>query len=240
MLSTTQLQLLFGKEWSEALSEYISGKDFYQLACKITELRKTKEIYPSRENVFRCFRETSYDKVRVVMVALDPYNNAPEFPDGLAFSNSMSKTISPSLRNILKEINDEYPENKELITHGKLDPQDLSRWSKQGVLLLNSALTVEKGKAGSHLELWKPFTEEVFKALNRRQDLVWILLGKEAMKFKELIINQTHSIITAAHPAIHSYGGTGFFGSNVFRKANKQLEARNKQIVIQDAYSSQA
>lgn len=231
--SKDKLIELFGKEWQEALSEYISDKDFYQLACKITELRKTKEIYPSRENVFRCFRETSYDKVKCIVLALDPYNDKEESSDGLCFSNSRSKTISPSLRNILKEIDDEYPENKELITHGKLDPQDLSRWSKQGVLLLNSALTVEKGNPGSHLELWKPFTEEVFKALSRRQDLVWILLGKEAMKFKELITNQTHSIITAAHPAVHSYGGTGFFGSNVFRKTNEELSKRNlKEIVF--------
>lgn len=143
----------------------------------------------------------------------------------------MSKTISPSLRNILKEIDDEYPENKELITHGKLDPQDLSRLSKQGVLLLNSALTVEKGKAGSHLELWKPFTEEVFKALSRRQDLVWLLLGNDAKAFKHLISNPTHSIVEAGHPSPLNTK-IPFNGSGCFKKVNAELSARNLKEII--------
>ena len=230
MLLKDKLIQLFGVEWQEALSEYISGKDFYQLACKISQLRLTKEIYPSRENVFRCFRETPYNKVKTVLLAMDPYHDGSA--DGLAFSNSMSKTISPSLRNILKEIDDEYPENKELITHGKLDPQDLSRLAKQGVLLLNSALTVEKGKAGSHLELWREFTKKVIASLQLKNDVIWLFLGKDAGKFSKFIVNPSHIVISAAHPAVSCYGGTGFFGSGVFKQVNKELSALNKSEII--------
>ena len=131
-----------------------------------------------------------------------PYNDKEVSADGLCFSNSTSKTISPSLRNILKEIDDEYPENKELITHGKLDPQDLSRLAKQGVLLLNSALTVERGKAGSHLELWREFTEKVIASLQLKNDVIWLFLGRDAGKFSKFIVNPSHIVISAAHPAV--------------------------------------
>jgi len=231
MLDKEKLISLFGLEWYEALSEYISGKDFYQLACKISQLRLTKEIYPSRENIFRCFRETPYNKVKTVLLAMDPYHDGSA--DGLAFSNSMSKTISPSLRNILKEIDDEYPENKELITHGKLDPQDLSRLAKQGVLLLNSSLTVEKGKAGSHLELWKPFTIKILQTLNTKNDIIWLFLGKESQIYAKFATNITHSVLKVSHPAAELYKpNAGFFGSNCFRECNNQLLARNKKEVV--------
>ena len=231
MFSKDKLIQLFGIEWTEALSEYISGKDFYQLACRITELRKTKEIYPSSENIFRAFRETPYDKIKCVLYAQDVYPTAT-YGDGLAFSNSLSKDISPTLKIILKEVDNCYPQNVDRIDYGRLDLQDLSRWSKQGILLLNAALTVEKGKAGSHLELWKPFTVKILQTLNTKNEVIWLLLGKEAQGYKKYITNQTHSIIEAAHPAVSCYGGSGFFDSNIFRECNNQLLARNKKELV--------
>ena len=231
MFTKEQLTEMFGESWYEVLGEYLNSPNFTTIATKLAELRRTKEIYP-KKGVFRCFKETPYSKVKLIMLSYDPYNNDETFADGLAFSNSMSKTISPSLKNILQEIDDEYPENKELITHGKLDPQDLLRWAKQGILLLNVALTVEKNKAGSHLEMWKSFTTFVLSKLNEKQDLVWLMLGKDAQRFESLITNPTHSIIEAAHPAVSCYGGSGFFDSNIFRECNNQLLARNKKEVV--------
>jgi uracil-DNA glycosylase len=93
------------------------------------------------------------------------------------------------------------------------------------------ALTVEEKKAGSHLKLWEPFINFVFSVINNKQDVIWILLGKEAQKIKSLITNKTHTILEATHPAVHCYGGSGFLGSNVFKECNVELELRNKQII---------
>jgi len=222
---------LFGEEWVNALGqEFLDSKEFINIANKIGNLRETLTIYPSRGNVFKAFRLTPLSKVKVVLLAMDPYHDGSA--DGLSFSNSLTKKISPSLRNILKEIDTEYPENKELISHGRLDPQDLSRLALQGVLMLNTALTVEEHVAGSHLELWKPFTEEVIKTLNNEGEIIWLLLGKEAQKYSKLITNPSHSIVTASHPAAEIYGNGGFFNSNCFKKVNLELFARNKQEII--------
>ena len=226
------LEDLFSSSWVDALGEnFFSSTGFTYIGNYIAKLRETTTIYPDRKDIFKAFRLTPFDKVKVVILAMDPYPVEGQ-ADGLAFSNSKSNTISPSLKNILKEIEDEFPENKDIITHGRLDLQDLSRWSKQGILLLNAALTVEKGKAGSHLELWKPFTVKILQTLNTKNEVIWLLLGKEAQGYKKYITNQTHSIIEAAHPAVSCYGGSGFFGSNIFRECNNQLLARNRKEII--------
>lgn len=226
------LEDLFSSSWVDALGEnFFSSTGFTYIGNYIAKLRETTTIYPDRKDIFKAFRLTPFDKVKVVILAMDPYPVEGQ-ADGLAFSNSKSNTISPSLKNILKEIDDEFPENKDIITHGRLDLQDLSRWSKQGVLLLNAALTVEKGKAGSHLELWKPFTIKIIQTLNTKNDIIWLFLGKESQIYTKFVTNSSHTVILAAHPAVSCYGSTGFFGSNVFRKVNEELEARNKQIII--------
>jgi len=231
-MDKSKLIELFGNSWYEALSEYISGKDFYQLACKITELRKTKEIYPISANIFRCFRETPYDKVKVVIVGQEPYKEK-DYNDGLAFSNSLSKDISPTLKVILKEVDNCYPENIDRIDYGRLDLQDLSRWSAQGVLLLNVALTIEKGKVASHLDIWRNFTEEVFKVLNKRNDIIIYLLGKEAKIYSKLINNPSITILQYTSPNAELYSpNQGFLNSNIFRDINTELSNRNKSQII--------
>ena len=230
-MDINRMNLLFGSTWVKALGEdYFSSKDFIYLANKVAELREKTTVFPSRRDIFKAFRYTPYTDVKVVILGQDPYHDGSA--DGLSFSNSITNKISPSLRNILKEVENEFPENKDNISNGRLDPQDLSRWAKQGVLMLNTALTVEKSNAGSHLELWMPFTIKVFQALNNKNDIVWILLGKEAQKFSRLITNKTHTILTASHPASEIYGNGGFFNSGIFRKCNEELKARNKQIII--------
>ena len=232
MFNKDKLIQLFGLSWSEALSEYISGKDFYQIACRITELRKTKEIYPSSENIFRGFREVPYDKIKVCIISQDPYPTT-SYADGLAFSNSLSKDISPTLKIILKEVDNCYPENVDRVDYGRLDLQNLSRWCKQGVSLLNCSLTIEKGKVGSHLDMWRNFTTEVFKALNRRNDIIICLLGKEAKSYSKLINNPTITVLKYVHPSSEIYSpNQGFLNSGIFKKINSELLARNKSAII--------
>ena len=227
------LEDLFSSSWVDALGEsFFSSTGFTYIGNYIAKLRETTTIYPDRKDIFKAFRLTPFNEVKVVILAMDPYPIEGQ-ADGLAFSNSKSNTISPSLKNILKEIDDEFPENKDIITHGRLDLQDLSRWSKQGVLLLNAALTVEKGKAGSHLELWKPFTVKIVQTLNTKNDIIWLFLGKESQNFAKFVTNLSHTVILAAHPAAEVYkSNAGFFGSNCFKKINFELLARNRKEVV--------
>lgn len=226
------LEDLFSSSWVDALGEsFFSSTGFAYIGNYIGKLRQTTTIYPDRKDIFKAFKLTPFNEVKVVILGQDCYHDGSA--DGLAFSNSKSNTISPSLKNILKEIEDEFPENKDIITHGRLDLQDLSRWSKQGVLLLNVALTVEKGKAGSHLELWKPFTIKVLQTLNTENDIIWLFLGKESQKFTKFATNITHSILKVSHPAAELYKpNAGFFDSNCFKKINEELLARNRKEIV--------
>ena len=227
------LEDLFSSSWVDALGEnFFSSTGFTYIGNYIAKLRETTTIYPDRKDIFKAFRLTPFDEVKVVILAMDPYPIEGQ-ADGLAFSNSKSNTISPSLKNILKEIEDEFPENKDIITHGRLDLQDLSRWSNQGVLLLNAALTAEKGKAGSHLELWRPFTIKIIQTLNTKNDIIWLFLGKESQIFTKFATNITHSILKVSHPAAELYKpNAGFFDSNCFKKINEELLARNRKEIV--------
>lgn len=218
---------LLGDSWYHALENYLISGSFSKLGAIVADQRQKTTIYPAREDVFRCFRLTTYVETKVVILGQDPYHD--NSADGLAFSNSRVDKISPSLANILKEIDSEFPEDVDDILHGRLDRQDLKRWAGQGVLLLNTALTVAKGKPGSHMKLWEEFTSEVINAVNMKNNIVWILLGKEAQKWSSLITNPTHAVLTAPHPAaeIYSGGTSGFFGSSIFKSANEELDKRN-------------
>ena len=230
MIPKDKLIEMFGEFWYKVLEEYISSKAFTKLASTITALRHKRTIYPPRELIFRAFKETPYTKVKVILLAQNPYHNGSM--DGLAFSNNLTDEISPSLKIILQEIDNEYPEWKEEINYGRLDRQDLHRWAKQGVLLLNTALTIEKGNLGSHLELWAEFTTFVLKKLNEKNEIIWVLLGKEAQKYAKFATNKTHSILTASHPAAEIYNkNAGFLGSNIFKEANTELELRNMNVI---------
>lgn len=179
--------------------------------------------------VFRAFRETPLDEVKVILLFQDPYHNG--IMDGLATSCSRS-FISPTLRIMLNGIDKEYPEWKNSLEHGRDDRKNLLRWAKQGVLLLNVALTVEKSTPGSHLKIWKPFTIEVINILNKKQDLVWGLFGKEARSYKKYIVNPTHSIFEVPHPAAEVYNSdAGFYGSGIFGNINQELAANNKEVI---------
>lgn len=195
-----------------------SSKSYYQdLLAKVNEERKTKTIYPSKDNLFKAFDLTPYEAVKVVILGQDPYHEENQ-ACGLAFSVPKGEKIPPSLRNIYTELHSDL--NIDIPSHG-----DLSNWAKEGVLLLNAVLTVEKGYAQSHHNLgWQTFTDEVIRVLNlKTTPVVFILLGNDAKTKAHLITNPIHHIIMTSHPSpLSSY--RGFFGSKIFSRTNHFLQ----------------
>lgn len=178
--------------------------------------RAQYEVYPPPEQVFDAFRLTSYEDTRVVILGQDPYHG-PGQAHGLCFSvPSDLPRRPPSLTNILKELKDD--EGVEL-SNG-----DLQGWARQGVLLLNTTLTVRRGQAGSHQRQgWERFTDGVLRAVNEKnQRVVFVLWGSPARKKKKLITNPLHRVIESAHPSpLSAY--RGFFGSKPFSRTNAFL-----------------
>lgn len=184
------------------------------------EYQAGKEIYPNKEQVFRAFDLCDFENLKLVILGQDPYHGAGE-ANGLCFSVNQGIKIPPSLRNMFKELKLEYPE---------FDIQrstDLSDWAEQGILLLNSILTVEKDKAGSHSKFgWQSFTDFVISEISSQKEFViFILLGNYAQSKIPLIDTNKHKIITAVHPSPLS-ANRGFFGSNVFKTCNEELHLR--------------
>ena len=178
------------------------------------------KIYPKRQDTFKAFTLCPLDKVEVVILGQDPYHNGQA--TGLAFGVA-HKPIPPSLRIIHKELCNQFDH------HQPIDEFDhtLEHWAKQGVLLLNTALTVEEKSAGAHAWLWDWFTVQVIKLIQeRRRHTIFVLWGKHAQKFKEHI----HiAVLTSAHPAAEVYSGNkaGFYGSGHFLNINERLQTRN-------------
>lgn len=179
-------------------------------------------FYPNADIMYRAFKLTPYNKVKVVILGQDPYHN-PESATGLCFQVKEGNKLNPSLRNIMKKL-------------GTEEQPDFDSWAKQGVLLLNTALTVEKGKAGSHTKLWEEFTEEVIKTLNKKDNVIWIMWGAKAFAFKLLIDNPTHKFVISSHPSPFSCNKTmgeynSFNNSSPFKEVNSFLEEMNTEPV---------
>lgn len=175
-----------------------------------------KTIFPPKENIFRALNLCDYENVKVVILGQDPYHELHQ-ANGLAFSVYPGVRIPPSLVNIYKELQDDL--GTMIPNHG-----DLTKWAKQGVLLLNNVLTVEEGRANSHSgKGWETFTLNIVKALNKRQKpLVFILWGNNARAKKQYIDTSRHLVLESAHPSPLS-AHRGFFGSHPFSKANEFL-----------------
>lgn len=181
----------------------------------ILRLTLVENVYPSADKIFRAFNECPLDKLQVVILGQDPYHDGSA--TGLAFDNYIQqKKTSPSLQNILKELKKD--------TDYAWDGQEsaLGHLPEQGVLLLNTALTVEKGKAGSHTTHWKPFTEQLIKDLQAKDNLVWILWGNHAKSYKKFITNKTQHILEGGHPSPLNTKGD-FENGNYFSKANSLI-----------------
>lgn len=179
-----------------------------------------KQLYPSTHNIFRALKEVPFDSVRVVIIGQDPYHN-PDSATGLAFDNPKGQKPSPSLRNILSEIESDTGTPSLALSNAT---SYLEHLPSQGVLLLNAALSVERENPGSHGELWAPFTSELIDQINTRlSNVVWVLWGEKAKKFKRFITNPTHKVIEGVHPSPFS-ARNGFFGGKFFTKINSQLK----------------
>lgn len=190
------------------------------------ETQKGKVSYPPSEMIFRAFELCDFKELKVVILGQDPYHGENE-ANGLCFSVVNGVKIPPSLRNIFKELLLEYSD------YDIKRNTDLSDWASQGVLLLNSILTVEKDQAASHAKMgWQGFTDGIISDISaQKNNIIFILLGNFAQSKISLIDNQKHKIISAVHPSPLS-ANRGFFGSNVFRKCNEEL-IKNGQEGIQ-------
>ena len=207
---------MIGNDWDEKLKVVWDSPGFKNFYKRIMHEYEMNEIYPPKDYIFNALKLTSYENTKVVIVGQDPYHGKGE-AHGLSFSVQKGVRVPPSLQNIYKELNDDL----------KIPPKDngdLTEWAKQGVLLLNAVLTVEKDKAASHRNLgWEPMTDYIIKLLNlKNKPVVFILWGNFAKEKAKLITNHQHYIIMSPHPSPFS-AYSGFFGSKPFSKTNEFL-----------------
>ena len=202
-------------------------KDYYKsLEKEINKRYKTTTVFPEKQNIFKAFSLTKLDNLKVVILGQDPYHGFGQ-AQGLAFSTPANIKNPPSMQNILKEINSDLGK-KSICEDGDLTP-----WAKQGVLLLNTILTVEEAKPKSHHNLgWEVFTDNVIKYISDNcENTIFILWGSPAISKTKLIDRKKHHILTAPHPSpLSSY--RGFFGCKHFSQTNDILKSLNKEAII--------
>lgn len=198
-------------------------KSYFQNALNFVKEQRAagKTIYPPQNDVFNAFKYTTFDNVKVVIIGQDPYHG-PNQAHGLSFSVKPGITPPPSLRNMFKELADDM---------GTTVPKDgtLIKWAEQGVMLLNTTLTVERSKPLSHAKIgWEQFTDSVIKILNdKKEGLIFLLWGAHAQRKGQIIDSNRHHILTAAHPSPFS-AERGFFGCKHFSKTNQLLRKMGK------------
>ncbi|MCA1055042.1 uracil-DNA glycosylase [Rossellomorea aquimaris] len=210
---------VFQNDWSEVLGEELQKEYYLNLREWLKNEYETKNTHPSMDDVFNAFHYTAYHDVKVVLLGQDPYHG-PNQAEGLSFSVKKGVKLPPSLRNMYKEL--EADIGCSIPRHGSL-----VKWAKQGVLLLNTVLTVEEGKAHSHRgNGWETFTDRVITLLNEREEpMVFLLWGKPAQGKRALIDESKHGVITAPHPSPLS-AHRGFFGSRPYSRANQFLKEK--------------
>lgn len=210
------MQVKIEESWNRELREEFNKEYFVSLVQFVKQAYATTIVYPKGKNIFNAFNLCPFDKVKVVIIGQDPYHEEGQ-AQGLCFSVPANIQIPPSLVNIYKEINTDL---------GKPIPKsgDLTRLAKQGVLLLNSTLTVQAHYAGSHQgKGWEIFTDDVIKILNaKKEHLVFLLWGAYAIKKSAFIDSNRHLVLASAHPSpLSAY--RGFFGNHHFSKTNNYL-----------------
>lgn len=213
--------ILFNNEWDTYLEEEFA-KPYY---LKLREVLKAEyasyAIYPDMHDIFNALKATGYEETKIVILGQDPYHG-PNQAHGMAFSVNPNIPTPPSLQNIYKELH---------VTLGCDIPNNgyLMNWAKQGVLLLNTVLTVRAGQPQSHKDIgWEIFTDKVITLLNQREEsIIFMLWGAPARKKAALITNPNHHILEAPHPSPLS-AHRGFFGSDHFKKANEILQNEGK------------
>ncbi|WP_055069657.1 uracil-DNA glycosylase [Clostridium massiliamazoniense] len=212
----------FKNQWQDLLKDEFS-KEYYLKLREFLKLEySTRTIYPHMNDIFNALHFTSYEDVKVVILGQDPYHGYKQ-AHGLSFSVQPGIKIPPSLRNIYKELHDDL---------GCYIPNNgfLKSWTKEGVLLLNTVLTVREGSPNSHKNKgWEIFTDRVISLLNEREKpMVFILWGNNAISKEKLITNKNHLILKSVHPSPLS-ASRGFFGTKPFSKTNDFLESINEK-----------
>jgi len=211
------------KIWKEIINKEKS-QDYYKSLEKEIDLRyETSNVFPPKEKVFNAFFITPIDNLKVVILGQDPYHGLGQ-AQGLSFSTPCNIKNPPSMQNILKEINDDL-KRPSFCLDGDLTP-----WAKEGILLLNTILTVEESKPKSHHKLgWEIFTDNIIKYISHNcEDVVFLLWGGPAIKKAKLIDETRHHVLTAPHPSpLSSY--RGFFGCKHFSKTNEILDLIDKK-----------
>ncbi|MCL2387747.1 MAG: uracil-DNA glycosylase [Defluviitaleaceae bacterium] len=204
-------------DWDELLAEEFSKEYYQQLRAFLKEEYRTQTIYPDMHDIFNALKFTSYENVKAVIVGQDPYINAGE-AHGLSFSVKAGIKTPPSLLNIFKEL--EADIGREIPKSGYLE-----NWARQGVMLLNTVLTVRAKQSRSHARKgWEQFTDAIMDILDQREKpIVFLLWGKEAQAKGRIIKDEKHLILQAAHPS--PLAGGRFFGCKHFSKTNEFLKA---------------
>lgn len=211
-----------GNEWDEQLKGEFDKEYYQKLRGFLAKAYKTRTVYPDMYDIFNALKLTSFSQVSVVIIGQDPYHGEGQ-AHGLSFSVKKGVEPPPSLKNIFKEIHQEL--GIEIPKHG-----ELTKWAKQGVLLLNAVLTVYSGEANSHKNIgWEIFTDRVIELLNERKEpIVFLLWGANARQKKKLITNPNHKILETVHPSpLSAYNG--FFGCGHFSQANEFLKSVGRE-----------
>lgn len=206
-----------GNDWDELLKEEFESEYYLELRRFLAKEYREHTVYPDMYDIFNAFKLTPYNDTKVVIFGQDPYHE-PNQAHGLAFSVQNGVKIPPSLLNIYKELNSEL---------GCYIPNNgnLTKWAKQGVMLLNNSLTVRASQANSHRNIgWEKFTDAVARLYNKREKpVIFMLWGNNAKEKMQIITNPNHIILTSVHPSPLS-ASRGFFGCNHFKTANRILE----------------
>lgn len=212
----------FNNSWDILLKDEFQKPYYLNLRKFLVQEYKTQTIYPNMNNIFNALKYTDYKDVKVVILGQDPYHQ-PNQAHGLCFSVLKGINPPPSLQNMYKEIHAEY--GYPIPTHG-----ELTYWAKQGVLMMNTVLTVRESQPNSHKGMgWEIFTDNVITILNQRPEpMVFLLWGANARAKKKIITNPNHLVLESAHPSpLSAYNG--FFGNGHFKKANEFLKSKGIQ-----------
>ncbi len=212
--------------WKDIIEQERQKDYFIKLQNEIDSRYENSVVYPPKELIYSAFTHTKYDDLKVVILGQDPYHDANQ-AQGLAFSTPSNIPNPPSMRNILKEIKDDLGVES-IVNDGNLTP-----WSDQGVMLLNTILTVEAHKPKSHHNMgWEIFTDEIIKHINENfENIIFLLWGASAISKSKIIDNSKHHLLTATHPSpLSSY--RGFFGCKHFSKTNEILKNHKIEPII--------
>jgi uracil-DNA glycosylase len=210
--------------WDRVFKSFIFSSDFDQILTTLYNLSKEdKRFTPPLKDLFRTFEECPYSELKVVIIGQDPYP-ALGVADGIAFSCSKSEKEQPSLRFMHDEIGKIYP-------NGYDRPLDLAKWTRQGVLMLNTALTTEVSKIGSHYDIWKSFTTYLLDWLNNyNPGLIYLYMGKKAEEWSDMTNENSHKFFVK-HPASAAYNGSKWDSDGVFTKIQALVQELNGETI---------